>query len=161
MLALNTYLRRSKFKLENAIISKNACFDGPKMLRLTETCKLLENLKLHKLDLIQGPVADALFTAKHLTKITCTPNTIISPRTMMGILNACQKTLVEARFLGIVGRGNGNEQWPRLESMEFFELKHRKSYGEFIRLVSFKLTPMSGTPNYFLSINMMLIFPCQ
>ena len=128
--SLKMHLRRSKYTLNKAIINWRAKFDGAKMEYLMRTCKQLRHLEM---DGSGGVIGDSLTNAiplaQNLRTLTVSGTCHITPKAMLLALTTCQKTLVSGVFLVAEGKIDRDDPWPRLESMESFELRVAQKYG--------------------------------
>jgi F-box/TPR repeat protein Pof3 len=123
--ALKVYLRRSNYTLESATVHSRAQFDDKKWAYLTKTCKNLSRLKINGAGVIGNSLTNALPITSSLTSITVSANCEISQFAVAKVFHCCQKTLVDATFLAVVGsRTNGH--WPTLPALQSLDLRARK-----------------------------------
>lgn len=123
--ALKVYLRRSNYTLDNATINSRAQFDDKKWTYLMKTCKSLTHLKVNGAGLIGNSLTTALPLASSLTSIIVSANCEISLSAIITVLQCCQKTLVDAKFLSVVGF-SGQGHWPMmLASLQSLDLRTR------------------------------------
>jgi F-box/TPR repeat protein Pof3 len=130
------HLRRSHYTLDKAIISMGSRFDANKMEYLIHTCKQLQHLQLTGNGVIGNSLTTALPFAQNLSVLIVSENCEITPRVILSALKTCQKTLVEATFLRVCGRSEGDfNQWPKLESLRSLDLRFHHSYLTLIDFV--------------------------
>lgn len=138
------HLRRSRYTLDNAIISLRAKFDGNKMKYLTQTCKQLTQLQIHGIGVIGDSLTTALPFAQNLSTLTVSGNCEISLSAVLLALKTCQRTLVEATFLHVVGKFNPNNPWPKLESLRSLNLRTPHRDSQFMNVVCCFLANLSA-----------------
>ena len=93
------------------------------------TCKHLQHLEMDGSGSVIGDsLTNALPLAQNLRTLIISETCHITPKAMLLALKICRKTLVKAAFLLAEGRIDNLEPWPRLESMQSFELRVSQSY---------------------------------
>jgi hypothetical protein len=91
---------------------------------LTKTCKQLKHLEFNGTGIIGDSLIAALPFAKNLTSITISANYEVRLSTVMKILEICQKTLVNATFLGVKSLGPTRfaQDGPKLDALKVLHL---------------------------------------
>lgn len=141
--SLKTYLRRSNYTLNRAIINLKLSADRGRLQYILEKCKFLKELEVRGSSKLDESLFNIFSSAKEIENLYITQNVLVTFKLMQAILKNCCQFLVEARFSNIQGSRYNfiNCQWPRLDALKRVAL--RASDNGALDIIGF----VEATPN--------------
>ncbi|CAD6500958.1 BgTH12-06659 [Blumeria graminis f. sp. triticale] len=116
--ALQAYLRRSNFTVNRALVNLRSFAHERKMKYLMETCRGLRDLRIYGYGYIEKALTNSLAIAGGIQKLHLSESTRVTISTMILSFKACQKTLIEAKFLCVIGVEVVSKQsWPKMNAL--------------------------------------------